>query len=614
MKETKSLFSAILKPMKPFIKKVSGGFMSFFSIIKKACNKVATKYKKANEKNKYTEPIVIIGTSCLLILFMVLVIRGATTIEQVEITNNTAEILAYENKYDEAVEEYKAFQSKEPWPIWDAKIADIYSLKGEINKSNSLLKEIIVVRDRIIKEEGYAKYKEKDIELINSMLFTFASNGEYDEVITFGEKYINDYGSNRDTLNILFQAYLVKGYTYKAEELIDKYPLDNKSAYDTAVVANMNIMLDRWDKGLELLKSAMEIDKNELKIYDVINTIYVYDSEKLTKSLEEKVNVTKDNSYKTLLAKTYAISKDTSEKAVELTKELEEEGIVNIGVDLVNFEAYNNLGEKDEAADYINEAAKKARTWSKESYTTYYLLSLKSEYNNKLEEALSYAKKAALADPKYSNTYGTLLPRLQIETGKFEPIEVYYRTALRKDPFNYKLIMSIADYYTNYQSNNDKGMKYYELLLEIKKEDSSLYKKIFDFKIKNEKYDEAIPYLEEAIKLDENDSDYYRILGTIHLNNENFDEGIELVRKAYSMNEKDSIALNNAGWYYITVENDIARGFDNIKSAYEDMPVSLDEAIKEKLVSNYNKAKKLYDEFLEDETKEFDTAGIYLIF
>ena len=80
------------------------------------------------------------------------------------------------------------------------------------------------------------------------------------------------------------------------------------------------------------------------------------------------------------------------------------------------------------------------------------------------------------------------------------------------------------------------------------------------------------------------------------------------------MNEKDSIALNNAGWYYITVENDIARGFDNIKSAYEDMPVSLDEAIKEKLVSNYNKAKKLYDEFLEDETKEFDTAGIDLIF
>ena len=446
------------------------------------------------------------------------------------------------------------------------------------------------------------------------MLFTFVANGEYDEVISFGEKYISDYGSNRDTLNILFQAYLVKGYTYKAEELIDEYPLDDKSAYDTAVVANMNIMLDRWDKGLELLKSAMEIDKNELKIYDVINNIYVYDSEKLTKRLEEKVNATEDNAYKTLLAKTYAISKNTSEKAVELTKELEEEGIVNIGVDLVNFEAYNNIGEKSEAADYINEAAKKAKTWNKESYTTYYLLSLKSEYNNKLEEALSYAKKAALADPKYSSTYGSLLPRLQIGMGKFEPIEIYYRTALQKDPFNYKLIMSIADYYTNYQSNSDKGMKYYELLLKIKKEDSSLYKKIFDFKIKNEKYDEAIPYLEEAIKLDENNSDYYRILGTIYLNNENFDEGIELIRKAYSMNEKDSIALNNAGWYYMNIENDIARGFDNIKSAYEDMSVSLDESIKEKLISNYNKAKKLYDEFLEDETKEFDTASIDLIF
>lgn len=614
MKETKSLFSAILKPLKPFVKKVSGGFMSFFGIIKRACDKVATKYKKANEKNKYTEPIVIIGASCLLVLFMVLVIRGATTIEKVEITNNTAEILAYDNKYDEAIEEYKVLQSKEAWPIWNAKIADIYSLKGETKKSNSLLKEIIVIRDRIIKEEGYAKYKEKDIELINSMLFTFASNGEYDEVITFGEKYVSDYGSNKDIINILFQAYLVKGYTYKAEELIDKYPLDDKSAYDTAVVANMNIMIDRWDKGLELLKSAMEIDKNELKIYDVINNIYVYDSEKLTKRLEEKVKLSGDNAYKILLAKTYAISKNTSEKAVELTKELEEDGVVNIGIDLVNFEAYNNLGEKSEAADYINEAAKKAKTGNKESYTTYYLLSLKSEYNNKLEESLTYAKKAVLADSKYSNTYGSLLPRLQIGMGKFEPIEIYYRTAIQKDPFNYKLIMSIADYYTNYQSNNDKGMKYYELLLEIKKEDTSLYKKISDFKIKNEKYDEAIPYLEEAIKLDENNSDYYRILGTIHLYNSNFDEGIELVRKAYLMNDKDCIALNNAGWYYINVENDIARGFDNIKSAYEDMPVSLDESIKEKLISNYNKAKKFYDEFLEDETKEFDTAGINLIF
>ena len=365
----------------------------------------------------------------------------------------------------------------------------------------------------------------------------------------------------------------------------------------------MNIMVDRWDKGLELLKSAMEIDKNELKIYDVINNIYAYDKDKLIKTLEEKVKNTDDVGYKALLAKAYSIAKDTSEKAVELTKELEADGVVNIGVDLVNFEAYNNLGEKAEAEDYINEAAKKAKAWNKESYTTYYLLSLKSEYNNKLEEALSYAKKAVLADSKYSNTYGSLIPRLQIAMGKFEPIEIYYRTALQKDPFNYKLIMSVADYYTNYQSNNDKGMKYYELLLEIKKEDISLYKKIFDFKIKNEKYDEAIPYLEEAIKLDENNSDYYRILGTIYLNNSNFDEGIELVRKAYSMNEKDSIALNNAGWYYMTVENDIARGFDNIKSAYEDMPVSLDESIKEKLISNYNNAKKVYDEFLKDETK-----------
>lgn len=544
---------------------------------------------------------------------MVIIIRNATTVEQVDITNSAAEVLVYESKYDEAIDEYKNIQSKEEWPAWSAKVADIYSIKGETKKSNSLLKEVVIIRDRIIKSEGYLKYKEKDIKLINSVLFTFSLNGEYEEVITFGEKYIDDYGSNKDTLNILFHAYLVNDYKDKAEKLIEEYQLEDKSAYDTAVLANMNIMVDRWSKGIELLKSAWEIDKNEIKIYDVINNIDSYNREKLIETIEEKVKITDEDGYKALLAKVYSLDKETSKDAIELTKELEEKGIVNVGIDLINFSAYKNLEEEDKALEYINDATKKAKSWNKESYITYYLLSLKAENSNKYEEALSYAKKALLADKRYSNTYGDSIPRILIKMGEFKSIEYYYRTALSKDPFNYKLIMNIADYYTNYQSNNDKGMKYYNLLLDINK-NIELYKKVCNLKINSEKYDEAIPYLEEVIKLDGDNPDYYRLLGTIYLNKSRFDEGMELIRKAYSMNEKDVIALNNAGWYYLTIQNDIARGYDNIKSAYEHVPTTLDESIKEKLLNNYNEAKKVYKEFLEDDTKEFNTSGIKLVF
>ena len=92
------------------------------------------------------------------------------------------------------------------------------------------------------------------------------------------------------------------------------------------------------------------------------------------------------------------------------------------------------------------------------------------------------------------------------------------------------------------------------------------------------------------------------------------EEGIELTRKAYSMDEKDSIALNNAGWYYLMVENDIARGYDNIKGAYDDISASLDEETKKEIIDNYNNVKKVYEEFLSDDSQEFDLSGINLIY
>ena len=110
--------------------------------------------------------------------------------ENVNIITNSAENFYYQYEYDRAINEYNEMQLEDPWPIWSVKIADIYSLKSEVEKSDTILKESILVRDRIIGEEGLEDYLEKDRELISKILFVFNMNGKYDETITFGGKNI----------------------------------------------------------------------------------------------------------------------------------------------------------------------------------------------------------------------------------------------------------------------------------------------------------------------------------------------------------------------------------------------------------------------------------------
>ncbi|WP_288221111.1 tetratricopeptide repeat protein [uncultured Clostridium sp.] len=614
MKEVKGLFSRVNKSLKSFFLKVKKVLKPVYKTLNDGCKKLADKYRKANMKNKYVEPVIVITTSCIFVLIMILTIKGFTTVEEVNITKNSGEQLYYQSKYDEAIEEYKKMQEKDTWPEWTVKIADIYSLRGETKKSSTLLKEAIVKRDKVIKDEGYNKFKDKDVELINSMLRTFTLNNEYDEAISFGEQYISDYGKSKDILKTLFMAYISNNYIYKAEELTENYPLDEKSSYDISVLANMNMLINRWDKGLELLKSAWELDKNELKIYYVIESIYEFDKDSLIKELETKIKESNDDAYKVFLANVYAMNAESANKAFDLIEEIDSKGINNIGIDYIKYKISKNLNNKDEAIAYLDDAINKSKVIDKESYTTFYLLSLKALNNNKYDEALSYAKKSINANNKYAESYGILIPEILINKNNFNSIEAYYREAIKKEPYNYELIIKLADYYTSYVSNNEKAKYYYGIALKFNKDNPIIYSKMIDIYIKDNKIDEAIEKLEEAIKVDESNQDYYRMLGALYFEKGMNDKGIELTRKAYSMNEKDPISLNNAAWYYIMVENDIARGYDNLKAAYEDISAGLDEEIKTILIENYNKVKKVYEEFLNDNSKEFDKKGIKLIY
>ena len=115
--------------------------------MKKNTNDSLGKNKKI-KKGKYFETITTLSLS-ILFAFVVLVgtqsIMGAKT---TTITENKAEKYYYDGKYDEAINEYMEMQKKETWPIWTVKTAEIYSIQGNLTKSNNLLKE---ANDRGIK-------------------------------------------------------------------------------------------------------------------------------------------------------------------------------------------------------------------------------------------------------------------------------------------------------------------------------------------------------------------------------------------------------------------------------------------------------------------------------
>lgn len=614
MKGVKKLFSKLSMVLKSLLKKFRNIFKPINRCIKTSMSKVINLYKKANSKNKFVEPVFVITASCLLVLVMIISIKRFTTVEEVNITSNAAEYLYYKNEYDKAIEEYKKMQEGSEWPIYTVKIADLYSLQGEKEKSNTLLREALIKRDKVIKEEGYEIYKDKDLELIKSMLFTFTLNKEYGDVVSFGEQYIKEYGQNKDIFKILFTAYIQTNNEYKALELLDTYTLDKKSSQDIASYANMNILINEWDNGIDLLKDAWDIDNNDLNIFNAIRKMYIYDKDSLIDTLKNKINESNEDEYKAFLAAAYSMDKGSVDKAATLIDELEDKKIENINIDIIKQEINNNSNNENKDQKYLEDAIHKSKAINKESYSTYYLLSLKALSDEKYDEALTYAKKSINSNTNNCASYGILIPSILEGKKEFAPIEIYYREAMKKEPFNYEVVINLANYYANYVSNDEKAKEYYNFAINLRKNNSALYKKLADINIKDEKYKDAIENIKDAIKIDDNIQEYYTTLGALYLGEGNYEEGIEVTRKAYSMNDKDVRSLNNAAWYYIVVEKDLLRGFENLKAAYSEMPAGIKSEDKNIIIENYNYIKKSYDKFIAEDSEEVNITGLKLIY
>lgn len=533
-------------------------------------------------KNKYVEPIITIGLSILFAFVVLISIQSMMGTKTVTITNNKAEEYYYDGKYDEAINEYMTMQKEDAWPIWTARVAEIYSIQGDITQSNNLLKEAIVKRDKLMLENG-DEYLEQDKELINEVVFTFYMNNDLEQAESLGEYYLESYNTYKPLLKTMFAVYLANDQKDLAKGIVNSYPVDKDSAYDLATLAKMQIMINDYDNGLENLRLSYEIDKNEIKSYDVIMEACQFDKEKLLKKVTELSEENpKVEAYKAWINEINSFD----EKNIDFSKNVIDEIKNNINTDELEEDSYVDL--------YI-------KAW--ENYN-------KGQY----DKAKEFANEAILANSDYENTYGMLMPNILIATENSDKIEGYIRKAIFNEPYNYNLIVNIAKLYEDKLSNLDKAKYYYDYALTLNKNNDELYYDLALLNLKMDKVDDAILDLNKAIAIDEDKSDYYRALGTIYYNEKEYDKAIENIRKAYSLNEKNVLALNNAACYYITVDKDVWRAYSNIESAYNDMPSSIDSESKKLITNNYNAIKKVYDKYVNDENTIVDVQGLELVY
>ena len=536
------------------------------------------KNKKVNKENTYIGSIVTLVFSIVFAFVVLVSIQTIMGDKTVTITSNKAEQYYYDGKFDDAINEYISMQNDDSWPIWTVKAAEVYSIKGDITQSDNLLREAIVKRDKLMLESG-DKYIEQDKELINQVVFTFYINNELDQAESFGEYYLPTYNTYKPLLKTMFAIYLAKGDNKSAKEIVDSYPVDNESAYDLAILAKMQIMLGNYDDGLENLKKSYDLDKNEIKSFDVIMETCEFDKSKLLNKIKK------------------------------LSEENPKEEAYEVWLEEINALEESNIDLSEVITDKID-----VDKLDKDSYVYNYVEAWKYYNKGQYDKALEACNAAIIANPEYANTFGILIPKILIAKGNSDKVEGYFRTAIYNEPFNYNLITSIGKIYENDLQNYEKAKETFNFVLSLNKDEDAIYYDLAFVDLAMENTDEAIVDLKKAISINEDYYKYYRTLGTVYFNNKDYDKAIESIKKAYSLNENDVLSLNNAACYYVMVDKDIWRGYSNIESAYNDMPSDLDQELKDLITNNYEAIKKVYDKYVNDESTVINLDNLELAY
>lgn len=554
--------------------------------------------KSALGKNKYSIPILSMVLYLSIAIGITVMMKSivGTSKEEASIATNAGEASFYNGKYDTAIAEYTKLQEKEEWPIWNARIAEIYSLKGEFVKSNEILGEVYETRNKIIdtKKDEENTLENKDEELTNYIVFTSLMNGESKKALEYGELFLKDHPDDKNLIRTMFTVYIVNGSKDKAKEMVDNYPNADETASDLAILARMYMLVDDFDKGFAILKEAWYKDKDEIKIFDVIAQIADHDKNDVLNrisNLEKKE--TDEPAYKIWKAKIYSMSREDVDKAQELVSNLEKEDVGNINLMLIKANIYQSQGETEKSKailkDIIND--------SPDSFMGYHAAAWQAYNSNRYDEAFKNAERSLIMNKDYTDNYGFLIPEIMFKQNKSEGAEPYFRTALYKEPFNYNIIVKMAEYYGNTLKDTTKALNYYNLAIKVKPNDTEVYYNMALISINNQREDEAIELLKKSISINNKIPKYHRALGTVYLNKEKSEEAIKEIRNAYTLDKNDILTLNNAGCYYIAIEGDVDRGMINLKAAYDGINEKTSAEDKETIIENYNRIKNLSDAY-----------------
>ena len=208
------------------------------------------------------------------------------------------------------------------------------------------------------------------------------------------------------------------------------------------------------------------------------------------------------------------MDKNKSDKGIEIIEELKDEELGNSMFKSLSAQVEKNAGDKENSDDIINILLKKRK-----DYVDY---NIEAQYyfdNKEYDKALEACKQSIIQNGEYSYNYGVLMTDIMIEKKQVEMAEPYFRTALREEPFNYKLILNIAHYYKNMTKNTDKAYSYYNLAIRINPKDDKIYYSMALANLENRKSEEAITQLKKAIELRGNEVTYHNALSVIYFNN-----------------------------------------------------------------------------------------------
>jgi predicted Zn-dependent protease len=524
--------------------------------------------------------VLYLGILCIIVISIMLLIGNKAP--YLSKLSTEAEEHFFAQEYDLAIEKYSKLAEKDKLsPKWNIKIAEIYSVKNDLNNS---LKYIDLSK----------KYEKIDAESYNYIVFTEFINGKYADALKDGEIALSKYPKDKSLIKTMFTVYMGNNKPDAAKEIISSYPVDIKASYDTAEYSRMLMLVGKWEEGYNELRRAWELNKDEYKIYDVLAQISLYNKDALLQNVtalsEKHPN---DLVYKIWLAKIYSLSVDTVEQANKLISEIGNKDVGNMQIKLIKANVYKNVDKFSESDKLIENVISE----HPDDYRTYHSAGWYYLYKKEYEKAKDYCNKSIEMNKEYPDNYAFLMPEILKQGSKKLTGEPYFRAALIKEPYNYNIMLNLANYYWYTANDSGKALKYFNLASIIKPQDAEIRYNMALIKIADGKINEAIEILKTCSKLNELVPKYHRTLSTIYMTQNKAGEAKAEIKNAYQADQNDILTLSNAGCYYITFEQNLDKGFYNITKAYEGLNDSYDDYTKKTIVENYDKAQKLKESY-----------------